>query len=65
MNDPHKPTKPAMTSKTIVANRVAAVVPYIVKWLGIELPPAEVAVLLIAIVNIGLRFVTKKGISLT
>lgn len=65
MTEAEAPTKPVLTSKTILANLAAMAAPYMIKFLGIDIPVNEVAVVLLALVNIGLRFATKKGISLT
>ena len=58
-------SKPFWQSKTMWANVAAMVSPYIVSLLGIDMPTAEVTVLLLGIVNIVLRIVTKNAVSLT
>ena len=58
-------SKPFWKSKTMWANVIGMVSPYIVSLLGIDMPTAEVTVLLLGIVNIVLRIVTKNAVSLT
>ena len=65
MAEAQAPSKPFWTSKTMWANVAGMVSPYIVSLLGIDMPTAEVTVLLLGIVNIVLRVVTKNAVSLT
>ena len=53
-----KDTKPSYESKTVAVNGASILVIWIARQFGVEVP-AEIAVTILALINVGLRFLTK------